>query len=183
MSSLASNKELAQNKLILLYIIEKVNMPISNLQITKIVLGNKFMNYFLLQQYLNELCDDKLLELENVDDKSLYKITSKGERFLSYFPELVPAGIKSTINSLLSEIKKNIRNETLITADFFPESKDGYIVYCKIHEDDFPLINLELAVGTKSDARLVCKNWEQYSQDIYAEIIELLTKDRSEESS
>jgi len=33
--SIVSNKELAENKLILLYIIDKVNIPISNLQITK----------------------------------------------------------------------------------------------------------------------------------------------------
>jgi len=36
--SIVSNKELAENKLILLYIIDKVNIPISNLQITKIIL-------------------------------------------------------------------------------------------------------------------------------------------------
>jgi len=54
--SIVSNKELAENKLILLYIIDKVNIPISNLQITKIILENKFMNYFMLQQLLNELC-------------------------------------------------------------------------------------------------------------------------------
>jgi len=38
--SIVSNKELAENKLILLYIIDKVNIPISNLQITKIILEN-----------------------------------------------------------------------------------------------------------------------------------------------
>lgn len=181
MNSLGSSRELAQNKLILLYIIDKINIPITNIQITKIVLGNKFMNYFFLQQFLDELCDDNLLELEYLDGKSLYGITSNGKRILSYFPGLIPIGIKSRIDSLVSEIKKSIRNETLITADFIPEGENEYIVYCKIHEDNFVLLDLDVAVGTKSDARLICDNWKQHSQAIYAEIIELLTRDRSTE--
>lgn len=179
MSSLGSGKELAQNKLILLYLIDKINMPVSNLQITKIVLSNNFMNYFLLQQHLNELCDDKLLSLETVEEKSTYRITGNGKKILSYFPGLIPIGIKSRIDNMASEIKKSVKNETLITADYIPGSENEYIVSCKISEDNFPLLNLKLAVGTKNDARLICKNWEQHSQAIYAEIIELLTRDRT----
>jgi len=179
MNSLGSSKEVAQNKLILLYLVDKINMPVSNLQITKIVLGNKFMNYFLLQQHLNELCDDKLLSLETIEDKSTYRITENGRKILSYFPGLIPPGIKTRIDNMATEIRKSIKNETLITANYKPGNENEYIVTCKISEDNFPLLNLELAVGTKNEARLICKNWEQHSQAIYAEIIELLLKDRS----
>ena len=55
MNSLGNNRQLAENKLILLYIIDKLEIPVSNLQMTKIILENKIMNYFLLQQYLDEL--------------------------------------------------------------------------------------------------------------------------------
>ena len=53
--SIASNRELAENKLILLYILDKLNMPVSNLQLTKIVMENKLMNYFIFQQFLDEI--------------------------------------------------------------------------------------------------------------------------------
>jgi len=59
--SSGSSKELAENKIILLYIIEKIGMPVSNIQITKLVLEKKLMNYFLLQQRLNELCESGFL--------------------------------------------------------------------------------------------------------------------------
>jgi hypothetical protein len=51
MDSLGSNREKAQNKLILLYIIDTISIPVSNLQVTKLILDKKFMNYFLLQQF------------------------------------------------------------------------------------------------------------------------------------
>jgi hypothetical protein len=102
---------------------------------------------------------------------------------LSYFPGLIPAGIKVLIDNTINPIKQNIRNETLVTSDFTPESENEYIVSCKVHEDNFSLIDLKVTVGTKSDARAVCDNWKKYSQAIYAEIIESLTKKRGNSKS
>lgn len=176
--SLGSNRELAENKLILLYIIDKINIPVSNLQITRLILENKFMNYFLLQQYLNELCDSNFLSSNLIDTKTSYTITPNGKQTLSYFLNLIPAGIKSTIDSIIPDIKKSIRNETLITADFTPERENEYIVECKVNEDDFLLIDLKVLVGTKNDARTMCENWKKHSQAIYSEIIDSLTRKR-----
>jgi predicted transcriptional regulator len=178
MNSLGSNKEVVENKLILLYIIEKLNVPVSNLQITKLILENKFMNYFLLQQFLNELFESKFLLLEMVDGKTLYKITQAGRNTLEYFSNLIPSGIKARMDNTFTDIRKNIRNETLITADFTPESENKFIASCKVGEDNFSLMEINVTVGTKIDARTVCENWKKYSQAIYSEIIDILTKKR-----
>lgn len=179
--SLGNNRELAQNKLILLYMINKIDMPVSNLQITKLILENKFMNYFLLQQFLDELCIDNLLACSLESGKTFYTITPAGKQTLGYFPSLIPAGIKARIDNTISAIRKNIKNETLITADFIPESENEYIVTCKVHEDDFALIDLKITVGTRNDARTICENWKKHSQAIYPEIIESLIKKRETE--
>jgi predicted transcriptional regulator len=176
--NLGSSRELAENKLILLYIIEKINMSISNLQITKIILENKFMNYFFLQQYLNELCSDNLLACTTNDGKTYYAITQNGRQTLSYFLNLIPFGIKAGIDNTISSVRKNIKNETLITADFIPQNENACTVECKIHEDNFSLIDLEVTVGTRSDARTICDNWKNHSQAVYSEIIEILIKKR-----
>jgi len=178
MSLLGSNKELAENKLILLYIIDRINMPVSNLQIVKIILENKFMNYFLLQQHLNELCESGMLISELIEEKTFYNITQNGRKTLEYFISHIPAGIKITIDDTISLIRKKIKNETLITADFLPESENEFIVNCKVREDNFSLIDIKITVGTKSDARLICENWKKYSQEIYSEILESLTRKR-----
>ena len=178
MNSLGSNKEVVENKLILLYLIEKINVPVSNLQITKLILENKFMNYFLLQQFLNELVEGKFLETEASGEKALYKITEPGKQSLGYFSGLIPSGIKGRIDNSISAIKKNIRNETLITADFMPESENEFIASCKVGEDNFTLMEISVTVGTRNDARTICNNWKNHTRDIYAEIINILTKPR-----
>lgn len=176
--NLGSNRELAENKLILLYIIDKINLPVSNLQITKIILENKFMNYFFLQQFLNELCDSGMLSPSTEGDKAYYSITQSGKQTLGYFTGHIPLGIKSRIDNTISQIRKNIKNETLIKADFTPESENEFTVSCSVHEDNFSLIDLEISVGTKNDARTICENWKKHSQAIYAEIMDSLTRKR-----
>lgn len=176
--SLGSSKELAENKIILLYIIEKIGIPVSNIQITKLVLEKKLMNYFLLQQFLNELCESSFLEYVDTDGKSFYKITPSGKKTLEYFTHLIPFGIKSVIDNAIPEIRKEIKNETFITADFTPKSEKEFVVSCKMDEEDFTLMELHVTVGTKSDARTICENWKKHSQEIYSEIVSSLTKKR-----
>lgn len=178
MNSLGNNKETVENKLILLYIIDRLDVPVGNLQITKLVLEKRFMNYFLLQQHLNELQEGKLLAMETVEGRSLYKITGSGRKTLEYFAHLIPAGLKSRMDDTFLALRKEIRSQTLVLADYTPESENKFTVNCKVSEDDFPLLELDVTVGTKSDARLVCENWKKHSQLIYAEIIDALTKKR-----
>ena len=178
MNSLGSNKEVVESKLILLYIFDKFDIPVSNQQITKFILEIRFMNYFLLQQFLNELNETKFLTSDTTEGKVLYKITRAGRQTLEYLSTHIPAGIKARIDNTFSAMRMNIRNETLVTADFIPESENKFIVTCKASEDSFPLIELNVTVGTKSDARNVCDNWKNHSEAIYSEIIDILIKKR-----
>lgn len=181
MNSLGSSKEIVQNKLIIMYIIHRLNMPVSNIHITKMVLETRLMNYFIFQQCFNELHEGKLVTAE--DDKAeesrvQYILTEAGQNTLQYFLHLIPMGIKKQLDKITSSIRREIREETLITADFIPESEDKFTVVCGIKEDDFSLIDLKAAVGTKKDARFICESWKKHSSAIYAEIIEALTKQR-----
>lgn len=176
--SAQDNRNLAENKLILLYLIDLANMPISNLQITKIILENQFMNYFIFQQFLNELCELGYLSSEIIDNKTFYTITSLGKQTLSYFTGHIPIAIKTCIDNSISEIRKRIKNETLVKADYTPESENEFIVKCQVHEDNFSLIDLEISVGTKSDCHTICENWKKYSNQIYSEILDSLIKKR-----
>jgi predicted transcriptional regulator len=64
-------QELAENKLLLLYIINKINIPISNAYITEIVLENNLLNYFHLQQYLSELVASEFLIQDKQNKKQI----------------------------------------------------------------------------------------------------------------
>ena len=71
--------ELAENKLLMLYILKSIKDPISNAQFTEIILENNFMNYFIFQQYLSELEESKFVEYHENNNKKLLVITEKGD--------------------------------------------------------------------------------------------------------
>ena len=64
--------ELADNKLLILYIIKKLKQPCTNTYITDIILNNNFLNYFLLQQYLNDLVESNYLIILKPKNEILY---------------------------------------------------------------------------------------------------------------
>jgi len=181
MNSLGSSKEIVQNKLIIMYIIYKLGIPVSNLHITKMVLETRLMNYFMFQQCFNELLEGRLVATEGgiaEDNRAQYILSETGKNTLQYFLHLIPIGIKNQLDRITSSIRSEIREDALITADFIPESEDKFTVVCGIKENNFSLIELKASAGTKKDARSICENWKKHSSAIYAEIIEALTKHR-----
>lgn len=171
MNSVESNRELAENKLILLYIIINLEAPASNLLITNVILENKIMNYIFLQQYLDELCDGKFIDKLYIKDKIYYKISPSGKQSLDFFLSLIPAGTKAKIDDALTGYKKQQKNQTIIIADFEAVNENEYITSLKIAEGNFTYIELKLTVGSRNDARKICDNWSANSEKLYRNIL------------
>lgn len=169
------SRELAENKIILLYIINNLEAPVSNLLLTKIVLENKLMNYIFLQQYLDELCEGKLLEKTDSDDKLSYRISPAGMQSLDYFVSIIAAGTKSRIDEALTNNKKRIKHESNIVSDFAAINENQYLISLKILEGNFTYIDLKLTVGSKNDAIKICNNWTQNNQKLYKKILSDIT--------
>ena len=169
------SRELAENKIILLYIINNLEAPVSNLLLTKIVLENKLMNYIFLQQYLDELCEGKLLEKIDSDDKLSYRISPAGKQSLDYFVSIIAAGTKSRIDEALTNNKKRIKHESSIISDFVAINENEYLISLKILEGNFTYIDLKLTVGSKNDAIKICNNWTQNNEKLYKKILSDIT--------
>ena len=66
-----NSAELAENKLLVLYVIKSLRQPISKTQLTEIILENNFINYFTLQQYISELETAEFVEYIEKNNKKL----------------------------------------------------------------------------------------------------------------
>ncbi len=77
-----NSAELAENKLLVLYVIKSLKQAISKTQLTEIILENNFINYFTLQQYISELEASEFVEYIEKNNKKLITLTIKGENVL-----------------------------------------------------------------------------------------------------
>jgi len=174
---MSEHLDIAEKKILILYFFKVIDMPVGSMQFARIMQENRLMNYFYMQQYLSELIEEKLVTAEKKDGISYYTITEKGSEVLDMFESILPAGLKKLIKDSTAEIRNKIRTETMITADYIPEG-DGYTVLCKIRENDFSLMEVKIAAGTKEDARNICKNWTSFPQEIYLEILDTMIRNR-----
>ncbi|WP_294406267.1 DUF4364 family protein [uncultured Clostridium sp.] len=166
-----SSSELAENKLLMLYVLKSIHEPISNTQLTEIILENNFINYFTFQQYLSELEDAKFVEYHKTNDKNLLVLTKQGDTVLSLFKSrLSPAKI-GIIDQYIKEKIESIKKELTIHADYTLGDNDSFIVDLKAVENQSLLMELKLSVPSKNQAISICNKWKDNPSDIYNSII------------
>ena len=103
-----NSAELAENKLLVLYVIQSLKQPISKTQLTEIILENNFINYFTLQQYISELESSEFVGYVEKNNKKLITITKKGENVLSFFNERISPIKRDIIDNYISKTIDNI---------------------------------------------------------------------------
>ena len=72
-----NSAELAENKLLVLYTLQRLNRLISNSQLTEILLQNNLINYFTLQQCISELEESNFIHYDKVNEKNLLETNSE----------------------------------------------------------------------------------------------------------
>ncbi|MDO4328903.1 MAG: DUF4364 family protein [Lachnospiraceae bacterium] len=155
-------------KLMNLYMLEQVNFPLTNAQLTNFFLEHDYTTYFTLQQALSELLEAGLIQKETIRNSTRYEITPEGSDTLSFFGDKISPAIIADIDQYLKENKFRLRDEVGVISDYYKSTSQDYIVHCEVREGKSPLIELNLSVPDKTQAEYMCSNWRKKSQEIYA---------------
>lgn len=166
----------AVNKLIVLYILEKIEFPLTNTQITNIVLENNVINYFSLQESLVELEQSDLVKLEENEQKVTFQPTEIGLKTLNMFQTKIPKSVRTALAEYISKNKDQIKKDSEIQADFMKKNEHEYIVNLKAIENNIVLIDLKLSVVSVKQAKFICEKWKSSSGKIYGQIMDTLIK-------
>ncbi|WP_250673156.1 DUF4364 family protein [Paraclostridium ghonii] len=169
-----SSEELAYHKLLILYVLERADMNLTNSQITQVILETEVMNYFSLQQFLSQLMDAKFLKIYEDSNKEYYTLTQKGIETLNYFLSRIPTQITEKLDEYIKLNKENLLADTQVKSSFVKQSDNEYIVNLRVIENQSNLIDLNLNVSSEKQAKLICDNWKKNASYMYAEVIQLL---------
>ncbi len=165
-----------QDKLVILYIINKLSKSITNLQMVDLILDTTGIDYFSLQQLLLNLEEQKLIVSTSQDGSRYYKITDEGKNSLDFLQNMIPNFMLKRINSKIQSIQKKIEQKTVVFADYTPENENTFIVKCKISENDLPLLELTINVPDKEKAIYICNKWYENPSKIYGDIVTMFSK-------
>lgn len=171
---LFDDTNLAENKLVLLYVLDKIKLPLSSSQITQIILENSSINYFVLQQYIDELQQSQLIDKNISKEKSYYTITEQGKAILDLFANRLSQNFCKKMDQYLIDHRSSIFNESHYIATSRKKGDGEFEVQLKILENESVLIDLFISVATYQQAKDIIYNWKNFGEKIYPSIIKAL---------
>ena len=157
-------------KLMILYMLDRVDIPLTESQISQFVLDKGYTNYFNLQIAIKELVEIDFIRPTPERNHSLYEITEQGKEAIELFEFKISDPIKLDILNYLKDQKIELRNESLISSDYYP-SNNEYIAQCSIKERNQTLLEIKIAVPTQEQAIHICDSWKEKNEEIYQYLI------------
>ncbi len=161
-------------KLILLYILNHVNFPMTAAQISDYILDREYTNYLTLQQVIHELLEARLISSKTNHNRTHLSITSEGRQTLQFFQNRVSDSIKEDIDTYLRENEYELRNEVSVLGNYYKSTSGEFEAHLMAQERGITLLEITLSVPMESTAAAICDNWQKKSLDIYQYLIEQL---------
>ena len=167
---------LAENKVLILYILDKIPDGILEDGLYKIISSINDVNYFYFKEVLTDLLDSKLVGIYTKDEEiSVIKITSDGKKSLSLTIDVLPGLLKLKADNAFQEQISSISNETSISSEFIPRNENDYIVKCKVVENNETIFEVKTFAGSRERAKKIVDNWNNNAAKIYPKILEILS--------
>ena len=179
MSSESNNATtLAENKVLILYILNLIDTDIRQDDLFKIITSINNMNYFIFKQIITDLIDSKVVGIYTKEEPVI-KITSEGKNAYILTKDVLPGILKLKADNIFKSEFNSIENESSIIAEFIPKNENSYTVKCKIVENNETIFEVKSFVGSRERAKKIVDNWNKNANEIYPEILNLLLKDSS----
>lgn len=172
----ADNETLAENKILILYLLSIIDKPINNDGLYRLVLSIQDMNYFYFQQFLLDLENNKYIASYKKEESILYEITDIGKNILELTIDVLPGIIKAKVDETIKGELREIRNESAIRAEFIPLSEREFIVKCKIIENNITIFEIQTFATSREQAIKIVQNWESNSSNIYPKVLQMLNE-------
>ncbi len=162
------------NKLIVLYMLNRVSFPMTTAQVSDFILEKDYMNFLTLQQVISELTEAKLIQPKTIRNRTQLSITEEGRSTLHFFENRVGDAIKEDINSYFREKEYSLRNEVSILGDYYKSTSGEYEARLVARDRDIRLVDITLSVPTEETAAAICDNWQKKNQEIYQFLVRQL---------
>ena len=181
MSSSDNTTALAENKVLILYILNQVPNGLSDDGLYKIISSINNVNYFYYKEVLTDLSDSKLVGMftKDEEEESVLKITSEGKNALSLTIDVLPGILKLKADNVFQKEFSSIADETSIIAEFIPRSENDYTIKCRVIEKNETIFEVKTFAGSRERAKKIVDNWNKNASKIYPKILDLLLEDEN----
>ncbi len=158
-------------KMMILYMLNKVDYELSESQMSEFLMGRDYCNYFSFQESITELTNSGFITPKTVRNSTYYSIDQVGMETLSYFGNDLSENIKNDIDEYLADNKIKLRTRSEVLSDYKKNDRGKYEVSLSLTDNGIPAAAITLYVDDEKTAIHICDGWREKSSDVYSDLV------------
>ncbi|MGD9901373.1 MAG: DUF4364 family protein [Spirochaetales bacterium] len=167
------------NKLILLFVLDKMEIPLTENSIVDIVTSrNNWLNYMDCKDVLWQLMEVGFV-YKTIDNgtESRYNITYEGRNCLSHFFLRIPSSMREAITAFAKNNRMQFKRAQEYVGDYFKNTDGSHTAVLRIKDplESQNLFEIQIKLPTRYAAIVAVKKWKEKAPSIYENINEILT--------
>lgn len=151
-------------KVLILFVMARVNYPVNVQQIYELSYQDDCLSYFDVCTAVPEMVNSgHLKELEN----ACYEITEKGRETGSLTEDSVAYTVKCRAENAVNKFNRQIRRSSYVKTQIIPRENGDYSVLMALDDDAGNLMTLELMAPDSRQAVRLSKLFEKKAEAVY----------------
>jgi hypothetical protein len=161
------NQKIPISKLVILYLLNSLDLQLSEHQIVKCITNNNWGNYFDIKESLFELSEIDMLKKRETPNGVFYTITDIGKSSIEIFSKDILHSVRENIDSYSKNNRDSLQKESDLFADYIKLKDNEFRVTLRILEDTSSIFEINLVVYSKGEAETIINNWLKSASNIY----------------
>lgn len=157
-------------RILICYLLKKLDRPVTTDQLYEIAVGNDIINYFYYTEAINELIKNETILIKKTENGEIYILAEKGMYGAEEFKKYVPKTFREKLLSAALKYFAKLKMESEVKCQLI-ESQNGYYVKCEILDSDYNLMELKLFAPDEEQAKLVMDRILLNPTDFYGKVI------------
>ncbi len=161
-------------KLTLLFILEQMEIPLTQNNILDIITRNQWLNYMECIDILNQLLETNFIYKVDEDkvsspDEVKYAITYSGRECLSHFYTHIKLSLREDIINFAKENGIKFKRSQEYLSEYTKNEDGSYKVTLRIKEPmvNLPLLEINIKAPSKSAAISACNKWSDKAPNVF----------------
>ncbi len=163
-------KETYEVKILVCYLLNALDAPMSRENITELCTGGGLTDYFTLSTALSELETGSQLR----EEENRLILTPRGRETAENLKQALPSSLRDNIVRQGMELLSRIRRQNEVSAKILPDGK-GFRVVCAVHEGDLDFFTMTFFAPDREQAEIIAHSFSRKSTEIYQNLIRTLT--------
>jgi len=165
-------------KILILYILGRLDAPIDLDTLTDLTLCDEGITYFDFAE-----CVTHLIETEHLEKaEGLLSVTEKGRRNGRVTENSLPYSVRERAKRKTDVLSRIQRRDAMVKAEFAPEQKGGFSVNLSLSDGLGEILKMELYAANESQAAVMAKVFHKKAEQLYTQVIETLIEETDESS-